>query len=188
VGVDFIWKIFFGVGFIGTIKTQRPIFKHLFDRCISFQFLTARSILAFIKSTSIGLWCEGATDTQRPIFLHLFYRCISLQFLIARPILAFIKSTSIRLRCEVATDTQRPIFQYLLLLSRVCGRDTRICPKKSLLPSALHCGLIIQTGSPSCCLQNKKSLQGKFHFFDFINAIIAAAAASIHSIDVPLYR
>ncbi|PIO23385.1 hypothetical protein AB205_0145210, partial [Aquarana catesbeiana] len=181
----FIWKNVFGIGFMGTINTQRPIFQHLFDRCISLQFFTARPILAFIKSTSIRLWWEGATDTQRPIFLHLFDRCISLQFLTARPILAFLKITSIGLWCEDTTDTQRPIFTHPLLLSKVKVTPECIQKISNLVPSALHCGLIIHTGSPAVAEQNKGSLQGKCHFFGFINAIIAAAD-SRHGTDLQL--
>ncbi|PIO14265.1 hypothetical protein AB205_0181030, partial [Aquarana catesbeiana] len=143
--------------------------------------LTARLILAFIKSTSIGLQWEGAPDTQRVFFLHLFDRCISLKFFTTRPILAFIKITSIGLRWEGATDTQRPIFMHLLYQVKV----TPECIQKisNIVPSALHCGLIIHTGSPAVAEQNKGSLQV---FFGFINAIIAAAD-SRHGTDLPLY-
>ncbi|PIO16098.1 hypothetical protein AB205_0154350 [Aquarana catesbeiana] len=108
---------------MGTINTQRPIFQHLFDRCISLQFFTARPILAFIKITSIGLWWEGVTNTRKPIFMHPF------------------------------------------LLSK-SQSDTECIQKISnLVPSALHCGLIIHTGSPAVAEQNKGSLQGKCNFF-----------------------
>ncbi|PIO23386.1 hypothetical protein AB205_0145210 [Aquarana catesbeiana] len=147
--------------------------------------IKSRPILAFIKSTSIGLWWEGATDTQRPIFLHPFDRCISLQFLTARPILAFLKITSIGLWCEDTTDTQRPIFTHPLLLSKVKVTPECIQKISNLVPSALHCGLIIHTGSPAVAEQNKGSLQGKCHFFGFINAIIAAAD-SRHGTDLQL--
>ncbi|PIO14063.1 hypothetical protein AB205_0166570 [Aquarana catesbeiana] len=141
----FIWKNVFGIGFMGTINIHRPIFQHLFDRCISLQFFTARPILDFIKITFIGLRWEGATDTQRPIFTHL------------------------------------------LLLYKVKVTPECIQKISNLVPSALHCGLIIHTGSPAVAEQNKGSLQGKCHFLGFINAIIAAAD-SRYGTDLPLYR
>ncbi|PIO34206.1 hypothetical protein AB205_0063020 [Aquarana catesbeiana] len=107
----------------------------------------------------------GTINTQRPIFLHLFDRCISLQFCTARPILAFIKITSIGLRWEGTTDTQRPNFTHKLLLYKVKVTPECIQKISDLVPSALHCGLIINTGFPAVAEQNKGSLQGKFIFF-----------------------
>ncbi|PIO35144.1 hypothetical protein AB205_0214460 [Aquarana catesbeiana] len=104
------------------------------------------------------------------------------------PILVFIKSTSIGLWWEGATDTQRTIFTHPLLLYKVKVTPECIQKISNLVPSALHCGLIIHTGSPAVAGQNKGSLQGKcLFFFGFINEIIAAAD-SRHGTDLPLYR
>ncbi|PIO12294.1 hypothetical protein AB205_0029230, partial [Aquarana catesbeiana] len=121
----------------------------------------------------------GTIGTPKEYF---FCTCLT-----ARPIFAFIKITSIGLRWECATDTQRPIFTHPLLLSKVKVTPECIQKISNLVTSALHCGLIIHTGSPAVAKQNKGSLQGKLNFFGFINAIIAAAD-SRHGTDLPLYR
>ncbi|PIO09410.1 hypothetical protein AB205_0122220 [Aquarana catesbeiana] len=184
---SFIWKNVFGIGFMGTINTQRPIFQHLFYWCISLQFFTARPILAFITITSIGLWWGGATDTQRQIFQHLFDRCISLQFFYSKANSCFHQDY--RYRVTVGRHPRHPKSNFSApdYLYRVV-KVTPECIQKisNLVPSALHCGFIIHSSYPAVAEQNKGSLPGKFHFFGFINAIIAAAD-SRHGTDMPLY-